>query len=154
MTDVHSPVSSGAWRRSTLRLATLLLVPSALAAQQPRAMQLNDWYRVTQVSQPAMSPDGRHVALTVTTVPGGENRRHQEVWVVPTAGGAPQRIEGFCETDGVLDGGNAAARPAVLRALATAVPQIDPAAADHPHALLALPVLRAGQVAAVVAWTL
>lgn len=91
MTDVHSPVSCGAWRRSTMRLATLLFVPSVLAAQQPRAMQLSDWYRVTQVSQPAMSPDGRHVAMTVTTVPGGENKRHQEVWVVPTAGGEPQR---------------------------------------------------------------
>jgi dipeptidyl aminopeptidase/acylaminoacyl peptidase len=71
-------------------LITSLVGVSSLGAQ-PRAMQPNDWYRVTQVSQPAMSPDGRHVAMTVTTIPTGKNERHQEVWVVPTAGGEPQR---------------------------------------------------------------
>lgn len=70
----------------------LLAVPFASAvAQAPRAMQPNDWHRLTNVSQPAMSPDGRVVAFTVTTVNERENRRHQEVWVVPTAGGDPVR---------------------------------------------------------------
>ena len=50
-------------------------------------MQPNDWFRLTTVSQPAMSPDGRQVAFTVTTVNEKENKRHQEVWMVPTAGG-------------------------------------------------------------------
>ncbi len=70
-------------------LLALLLLPAALPAQ--RAMQPNDWHRVTTLSQPAMSPDGRHVAFTVTTVMERENRRHQEVWLVPTAGGDPVR---------------------------------------------------------------
>ena len=67
----------------------LILAPVALSAQ--RAMQPNDWHRLTTLSQPAMSPDGRVVAFTVTTVNERENKRHQEVWVVPTAGGDPQR---------------------------------------------------------------
>ncbi|MCE9602363.1 MAG: S9 family peptidase [Gemmatimonadetes bacterium] len=67
----------------------LILAPVALSAQ--RAMQPNDWHRVTTLSQPAMSPDGRVVAFTVTTVNERENKRHQEVWVVPTAGGDPVR---------------------------------------------------------------
>lgn len=79
--------------------------------------------------------------------------RRFETWL-PQPGGALQRLEGFCETEGLLDGGTAPAGPAVLRARATAVPQVDAADALQPHALLALPVLRAGQVAAVVAWTL
>ena len=70
-------------------LALLLLAPAALPAQ--RAMQPNDWHRVTTLSQPAMSPDGKLVAFTVTTVVERENRRHSEVWVVPTAGGEPAR---------------------------------------------------------------
>ena len=67
-------------RRTTLgasAFGALFLVglPSALLAQGTaattgRAMRLDDWYRVTQLSQPAMSPDGRHVAMTVTTVHG------------------------------------------------------------------------------------
>ena len=63
-------------------------------AQSPasRAFTPADWYKVTTVSSPAMSPDGERVAFTVTTVREGENRRHSEVWVVPTAGGEPQRF--------------------------------------------------------------
>jgi dipeptidyl aminopeptidase/acylaminoacyl peptidase len=89
--------------RLLLGFAVLLAAPGAtalhgpLAAQQapvatPRAMQLADWYRVTTVSTPAVSPDGRRVAMTVTTVREAENRRHSEVWVVNTAGGEPQRF--------------------------------------------------------------
>ena len=76
--------------RSTHVLSLLIVsVASALPAQ--RAMQPNDWHRLTTLSQPAMSPDGRVVAFTVTTVNERENKRHQEVWVVPTAGGDPVR---------------------------------------------------------------
>jgi dipeptidyl aminopeptidase/acylaminoacyl peptidase len=57
----------------------------------PRAMMLADWYRVVNVSNPEMSPDGKRVAMTVTKAVEGENRRHSEIWVVSTAGGAPQR---------------------------------------------------------------
>lgn len=57
----------------------------------PRAMMLADWYRVVNVSAPAMSPDGKRVAMTVTRAVEGENRRHNEIWVVNTAGGEPQR---------------------------------------------------------------
>lgn len=70
-------------------LFALLCLPAALPAQ--RAMQPNDWHRLTTLSQPAMSPDGRLVAFTVTTVNERENKRHQEVWVVPAAGGDPVR---------------------------------------------------------------
>jgi len=77
------------------RAAILLLVCAVLpvAAQQRtgRAFTPQDWYRLTTVSSPAMSPDGELVAFTVTTVKESENRRHSEVWVVPTAGGEPTR---------------------------------------------------------------
>ena len=72
--------------------ASLCIVASALQAQPaPRAMTLRDWYRLTTVSQPAVSPDGKRVAFTVTTVREAENKRHQEVWVASTDSGAPQR---------------------------------------------------------------
>ena len=73
------------------RLIIALVLPSSLVAQ-PRAMQLADWYKVTTVSQPAMAPDGGRIAFTVTTVNEKENKRHQEVWVVPAAGGDPVRF--------------------------------------------------------------
>ncbi len=39
-----------------------------------------------------MSPDGRYVAFTVTTVREADNARHSEVWMVATAGGEPIRL--------------------------------------------------------------
>jgi dipeptidyl aminopeptidase/acylaminoacyl peptidase len=78
-------------RRKMIALAALV-APLALGAQQTRRpFTPADWYRLTTLSTPAISPDGRLVAFTVTTVKESENRRHQEVWVVPADGGAPQR---------------------------------------------------------------
>jgi dipeptidyl aminopeptidase/acylaminoacyl peptidase len=72
-------------------LLAFVATSASLEAQQKRAFTPADWYRVTTVSSPAMSPDGQRVAFTVTTVRERENRRHSEVWVVPTAGGEPVR---------------------------------------------------------------
>ncbi|MEW5915294.1 MAG: S9 family peptidase [Gemmatimonadota bacterium] len=76
------------------RLATALLVaiPMIVSAQQRRAFTPQDWYRLTTVSNPAISPDGKLIAFTVTTVRESENKRHSEVWVVPASGGEPQRF--------------------------------------------------------------
>jgi dipeptidyl aminopeptidase/acylaminoacyl peptidase len=56
-----------------------------------RAFTPADWYKVTTLSAPSVSPDGKLVAFTVTTVRESENKRHSEVWVVPTAGGDAAR---------------------------------------------------------------
>ncbi|MEP6491029.1 MAG: S9 family peptidase [bacterium] len=74
--------------------AALLLSAGIVVAQQPAARHAftpADWYKVTTVSTPALSPDGNTVAFTVTTVRESENKRHSEVWVVPTQGGEPSR---------------------------------------------------------------
>jgi dipeptidyl aminopeptidase/acylaminoacyl peptidase len=79
----------------SLRAVSLLLMLAVtpLAAQESagRAFTPQDWYRLTTVGSPALSPDGRLVAFTVTTVRESENERHSEVWVVPAAGGEAVR---------------------------------------------------------------
>ncbi len=112
---------SAPWRRAPNALALLAcVVPATLVAQPPgrgggagagggaggpastanalpplpkgpRAMLLRDWYRVASLSSPAMSPDGKRIAVTVTRPVEAENRRHSEIWVVDAAGGEPQR---------------------------------------------------------------
>lgn len=77
--------------RFAVLAAAVLLLPATAAAQQGRAFTPADWYRVTTLSSPAMSPDGRLVAVTVTTVKEKENTRHSEVWVVPAVGGEAVR---------------------------------------------------------------
>jgi dipeptidyl aminopeptidase/acylaminoacyl peptidase len=74
-------------------LTLALLVAAPLTAQQTgRAFTPQDWYRLATVGGSALSPDGRSVAFTVTTVKESENRRHTEVWLVPATGGEPTRM--------------------------------------------------------------
>ena len=78
---------SGAW---ALALA-MSVIARADAQQGKRAFELKDWYRLTTLSAPAMSPDGGRVAFTVQTVNEKDNKYHREVWVVSTTctAGAP-----------------------------------------------------------------
>jgi dipeptidyl aminopeptidase/acylaminoacyl peptidase len=76
-----------------LALALVFVLARDLPAQQgKRPFALADWYKLTTLSGPAMSPDGSRIAFTVQTVNERENKYHREVWVVPAAGGAPQRF--------------------------------------------------------------
>jgi dipeptidyl aminopeptidase/acylaminoacyl peptidase len=72
--------------------AALISAAASVGAQEKRAFQLADWYRLTTLSAPAMSPDGNRVAFTVQTVNERDNKYHREVWVVSTSGGEPQRF--------------------------------------------------------------
>ncbi|MEX2153123.1 MAG: S9 family peptidase [Gemmatimonadaceae bacterium] len=79
--------------RSSAAAFLLLSFTTVAAAQQPkRAFALADWYKLTSLSAPAMSPDGSRIAFQVQTVNEKDNKYHREVWVVPTAGGQPQRF--------------------------------------------------------------
>ena len=68
--------------------------PQAQAATAKRAFETRDWYRVKTVASPSMSPDGKYVAVQVTSVLEAANKRVNEIWVVSTApgGGDPVRF--------------------------------------------------------------
>jgi dipeptidyl aminopeptidase/acylaminoacyl peptidase len=80
--------------RTSASLLAFAALPAALGAQSTAArhpFRLADWYRVTTVAAPAVSPDGKRVAFTVTTLREADNKRHSEVWVASTTGGEPAR---------------------------------------------------------------
>jgi dipeptidyl aminopeptidase/acylaminoacyl peptidase len=82
--------------RFSSALCCLGLAAASLSAQStrsaPRAFTPADWYRLTTLSTPSLSPDGKLIAFTVTTVREAENKRHAEVWVVAADGGEPTRF--------------------------------------------------------------
>jgi len=82
-----------------MRMARLMSTVLALGAfgsvgaqQARRAFQLADWYKLSALSTPALSPDGSRIAFTVQTVNERDNKYHREVWVVASAGGTPARF--------------------------------------------------------------
>jgi len=75
--------------RLSLGLLSLALLSVSVQAQQTRAWQATDYYKLTALADPQLSPDGRRVAFTVTTVVEDKDRRHNEIWMVAADGSAP-----------------------------------------------------------------
>lgn len=61
------------------------------AQQSRRAIELKDFYRIENVSNPAISPDGSAVAFVRTYLIESENRRHSEIWLAPSDGSSPPK---------------------------------------------------------------
>ena len=89
-------------RAQTPSAAPQAAAPPAATPGAKRAFEPADWYKLKTVTAPAMSPDGKYVAVQVTSVLEGKNARMSEIWVVATApdGGAPVRFSapGFDST--------------------------------------------------------
>ena len=89
--------------RNLLRFAVFTLVALCATAiffsveqkaqTSKRSLELKDYFRVEIADSPAISPDGRWVAFTRSYIVEAENRRHTEIWLVPSDGSAaPARI--------------------------------------------------------------
>jgi dipeptidyl aminopeptidase/acylaminoacyl peptidase len=57
-----------------------------------RPMTARDLWAMGRVGAPAVSPDGRHVAYTVTRFDVEANRGRTDIWLVPVAGGEPRQM--------------------------------------------------------------
>ena len=58
-----------------------------------RPLELKDYFRIEIADSPAISPDGRWIAFVRSFIVEAENRRHSEIWLVPSDGSAaPARI--------------------------------------------------------------
>jgi len=84
-------IESGMRFQTVGMMLGLALLPLTLQGQQAtlRPWQSTDYYRLTVVSDPKLSPDGRRVAFVVTTVVEDKDRRHNEIWLAPSDGSAP-----------------------------------------------------------------
>jgi dipeptidyl aminopeptidase/acylaminoacyl peptidase len=71
----------------------LLVTPLALTAQQPARHTITheDLFLMKRVGAPAVSPDGRWAAFSVTEPSYAENEQVTDLWIAPTDGGAPPR---------------------------------------------------------------
>jgi dipeptidyl aminopeptidase/acylaminoacyl peptidase len=71
----------------------LLLASCALAFAQRKPFDVNAMLELKRIGDPQLSPDGRLVAFSVTTVDVVANRKPTQIWIVPLEGGsAPRQI--------------------------------------------------------------
>jgi dipeptidyl aminopeptidase/acylaminoacyl peptidase len=59
----------------------------AASAQEKHAITFDDLIKLQRVSEPAISPDGKWVAYTVSVPDMEANRNASNIWLAPTAGG-------------------------------------------------------------------
>ena len=59
------------------------------AAAGGRTLVVDDYFRIKEVGDPQISPDGKWVAYTVETASLKDDKNRRRIWMVPTAGGTP-----------------------------------------------------------------
>ncbi|MBK8989335.1 MAG: S9 family peptidase [Chloroflexi bacterium] len=62
-----------------------------MAAENKRRITAEDLYRLQIVSDPQISPDGKHVVFCVQTLEQATEKKHSHLWLVAADGSAPAR---------------------------------------------------------------
>ena len=65
----------------------LLALTLVAAGPAPRALTVDDMFRVQRVGGPQVSPDGQWIAYTVSHTSLGDEKGYTRIWRVPAAGG-------------------------------------------------------------------
>src|SRR5262245_25269918 len=78
--------------RSLSCLAVACLIPSVAAGAEPRPLRVDDLYTLKVVRDPRVSPDGKWVAYTVTSLDAKEDAADADVYMAPLAGGEAVRV--------------------------------------------------------------
>ena len=92
-------------RRSTaafLHLVTVaaVVLPTVAAAQTRRPLRSGDLYRIKDVRDPQISPDGAWVAYTVTTVDSAKDKSDNDIWMTSWDGATTIRVTSSAESEG------------------------------------------------------
>jgi len=63
-----------------------MLSPRAVAQ---RAITIEDYFQIREVTDPQLSPDGQWIAYTVKTPLLKEDKNEERIWMIPANGGEP-----------------------------------------------------------------
>jgi len=96
----HLPQASGSKRLLLTVLSAFVacsivvgLTPTnSRAADKARPITVEDLFKFKRVADPQISPDGKQVAYTVTSVDLAANSTSSTIWLAPTGGGMPRQL--------------------------------------------------------------
>jgi len=77
---------------ASLATATALLLPPPPLAAEGRPLRPDDVFSLKDVADPRLSPDGRQVAYTLTTLDAKEDDSDTDIYLVSMDGGEPLRL--------------------------------------------------------------
>ena len=73
--------------QAALTLTIVLALTSVPASAVPRALTIDDFFRLAHAGGPRISPDGKWVAYTLKTTDLEKDESETALWMVPTGGG-------------------------------------------------------------------
>src|SRR5262245_65255942 len=76
----------------SLLLAAALASPASAGAADERPLRIDDLFALKDVADPRLSPDGKAVTYTVTTLDAKEDSSDSDVYLSPVDGGEPLRL--------------------------------------------------------------
>ncbi len=74
-------------KRFFVSISALVIALSSVAVAQPGRFTIDELLKVRRVGDPQVSPDGRHIALTIGDVNFDANRVVTQIYVLPIGGG-------------------------------------------------------------------
>ncbi len=75
----------------------LLSVASVYSQNAKRAITIDDFFKMKEVKNPQISPDGKWIAYTVSEMDLKEDKKETRIWMIPSAGGEaiPMTAKGY-----------------------------------------------------------
>ena len=86
---------------AVIALAALALSVPIVLSQQPakRAIVLDDIFKIRSVGDPQISPEGKWVAYTVSTVDAEKDKRDSDIWMVSWDGTQQLRLTSSADSE-------------------------------------------------------
>lgn len=83
----------------TLFWAVVLIFSPLAFTESKRPITPDDLYRIKNVSDPRVSPDGKWIAYTVSVPNLKDNNFNSDIWVIPVSGGQPRQLTRSPQSD-------------------------------------------------------
>ena len=79
-------------KRNLIAISLCLFLTAGTLAQEKRPITIEDLFSFKRVGSPALSPDGKWVALTVTAIDIEADSGKTNIFLVPASGGEPKQL--------------------------------------------------------------
>ena len=84
-------------QRTALLVTSLCLVTTATAflqAEEPRPVQIDDYFKLKSIGDPQISPDGKWIAYTLSEKDLEKDKSETRIWMTAVRGGEPIPMTG------------------------------------------------------------
>ena len=80
-------------------IVMIIVITFSISFAQKKPLTAEDMYKIREVYDPQVSPDGQWIAYTVAVASIEKNSHNSDIWLIPVNGGTPRQITASPESD-------------------------------------------------------